>query len=384
MATPQGPESVVPPIIWAHADEALTLEDEAARMSAGALRNQLLDLLHRFTLRWVREFGSLHTKASGPRFQTLMDDLAGELARVSVDPTQALLDYAHRGQRLGVEQGFREAGVEPFELTVRMDFGTHAYVSGIAAAARDKLNKARGLASTLTGGTFNQTVLTSVTPANQAANVIDAAARRITNERLNAGISAVTTELGGTELWVAERDACVHCLAQSGHLIGADGFFDADRTFGAKPLSWVPDGGLTGPPRHNNCRCRLTPWFGHDTAGAESITHDWAGAIAEAQANGDVVAEQAAHQAAAAARQSAAFDLPAALRREAERSVLKGWALPSEPDLVRTKAADQLLAQLASHAGFAPSGWKVPQSVRKQAENRLKKGTFGVTPFPGK
>ena len=45
MATPQGPESVVPALIWAHADEALTLEDEAARMSAGALRNQMLDLL---------------------------------------------------------------------------------------------------------------------------------------------------------------------------------------------------------------------------------------------------------------------------------------------------------------------------------------------------
>lgn len=386
MATPPTPpsDSAVPALIWLHADEALSLEDEAARMSAGVLRNQLADVLHRFSMRWVREFGSLRSKQTGQSFARLMEDVATELANITVDPAQTLLDYAGRAQALGIEQAFREAGVEPHDLPLRVDLGTHVYVAGVVSNAREKLDKARALAGTSRRGTFNQTVMMALAPAQQAANVIDRAARTITNEKVNEGIQAVTSDLGGTPLWIAERDACVHCLAQAGHLAGADGTFDADRTFGSTPLAWAPEDGLTGPPRHPNCRCRTTPWFGHDTAGAESITHDWAGAIAEAQANGDVVAEQAAHQAAAAARQSAAFDLPAALRREAERSILKGWALPTELSSVRMKAADQLLAQVASRAGFSPSGWKVPASVKQQAKSRLTKGTFGVTPFPGK
>jgi hypothetical protein len=123
-------------------------------------------------------------------------------------------------------------------------------------------------------------------------------------------------------------------------------------------------------------------WFGHDTAGAEAVTHDWQGAIADALANQDPVGVQAAHDAAAAAKRSASYDLPRALRREAERSVLKGWALPTEPDRVRTDAADRLLKRISSRAGYTPSGWKVPQSVKKQTERRLNNGTHGATPFP--
>ncbi|MGH3637002.1 MAG: hypothetical protein ACRDTS_23550, partial [Mycobacterium sp.] len=574
------------------------------------------------------------------------------------------------------------------------------------------------LPATLRPGTYNQTVLAAVAPAQQAANIVDRAARTVTNEHLNAGIGAVADYLGGDKVWIAERDACVVCLALSGHLVGPDGLFDADATFGTHTLDWLPEFCLTGPPRHpncfpagvvvsgpgvesttarwyagevvhirvvggevltvtsnhpilttqgwvaassvvegtkvvrelnlqrmlksdpgdyqqpmpieqvaaafgtaggvvservpitaedfhgdgrqgyvdvvrpnrvlqgglhivqpsgnrafvaadaelagvtskragnllafgvnpsassvmsgggesltfgrlcprharehgaaavaqldarplqkqrdgatrhvfgsgdgldaltrevsvndasrlfrlpsligrhptarstlsllssllggqggvmredsygarsdvdtggqksvtdsglasaeligeclsalaglvttdqvvevrrspfaghvynletsggwysangfivHNCRCRLSPWFGHDTEGALSITHDWAGAIAEARTKGDMVAEAAAHKAAEAARQSASFDLPAALRREAERSVLKGWATPSEPNSVRTQAADRLIARIDNRGGYAPSGWRVPKSVKTQTERR--------------
>jgi hypothetical protein len=70
------------------------------------------------------------------------------------------------------------------------------------------------------------------------------------------------------------------------------------------------------------------------------------------------------------------------LRREAERTVLHGWGVASESDSVHQRAASRLLQRIASHHGNAPSGWKVPASVRKSTETRLRKGTFGVTPFP--
>lgn len=72
------------------------------------------------------------------------------------------------------------------------------------------------------------------------------------------------------------------------------------------------------------------------------------------------------------------------LRREAERSVLHGFALPSEPDSIRQRAASRLLNRVVGQHGIAPSGWKVPASVEKSTAGRLKKGTFGATPFPGK
>jgi hypothetical protein len=393
---PTAPESVVPPVILRHDDEALSLEDQAARMTAGGLRNKLDDITQAFSLRWVRTFGTLRTKASGPQFTSLMADLAAELGQLSINPHSALIDYAQKATDLGVQQGFAESGLDPQPLDVPVPMDIHTYASGITHTAQAQVSTAESFAKTLTGGTFNQTVLASVAPAQQAANIVDRAARTITNERLNAGVSAVADELGAELLWVAERDACVVCLALSGHHPGPDGLFDETLTFGTKPMEWVPEGGLDGPPRHPRCRCRVTTWFGHDTEGAESITHDWAAAVADAQgarhqaimlddresiANANRAID-AAHKAADAARRSAAFDLPAALRREAERSVLKGWALDSEPDSVRSRAAERLLNRIVTSDGYSPSGWKVPKSVRKQTETRLKKGTLGATPVP--
>lgn len=352
-------------------------------MSAGALRNQIQDIMRTFQLRWISLFGKLRTKADAPDFPALMGDLAQSLGALKVDPAETLLDYARQAGQLGVEQGFRESGLDPRELTVRIPLDTHIRVAGVSTKAREKIDQARRFATTLRPGTFNQTVGHAIAPAQSAANIIDRAARTITNEQLNSGIAAVADNLDGNPVWIAERDACLTCLALSGHPIGGDGSFSDGTGFGGRPAQYA-GADFSAPPAHDNCRCRITIWFGHDTAGAESITHDWAGAIADARANGDVVAEEAAHKAAAAARQSASFDLPAALRREAERSVLHGWGLPSESNRLRTRAADALLARISSRDGYSPSGWRVPTSVKKSTEGRLKKGTFGVTPFPGK
>jgi hypothetical protein len=376
----------VPAVIWQHADEMLSAEDEAARLAAGPLRNQLEDILQAFRLRWVREFGPLGSRVqqTGPAFVQLMADLGAELSAVQADPAPAILTAAGRSQALGIRQAFVEAGLDPVERPVVLDLAVHDYANGIAEKASELVDRASRMAATVRKGSF-AAVTSTVSVAEQGANQIDRAARTVVNEQANNGIGTVAKELGARELWVAERDACVHCLALSGHLADQEtGLFDASLTFGGKPLDWLPEDGLTGPPRHPNCRCRKTLWFGHDAAGAASITHDWAGAIAEAQARGDQVAEDAAHKAAAAARKSAAFDLPAALRREAERSVLKGWALPSEPSSTRVQAAERLLSKVAGRGGFSPSGWKVPTSVRKGAEKDLKKGTFRTRSFPGK
>lgn len=392
--TPDEPDAV-PPIIRQHDDEALSAEQDAAKASAGPVHDQLDAIVKAFTLRWVRLFGELRSQQAGQVLGGVLRDLRAALATVVVNPTAALRKAARQAFTLGRQQAFTEAGLDVVELAdAPVDPETAGYIRRVVAAARRLIARAVALAGSVRRGSF-AVVNRIMSVARQAANRIDRAARTVTNIKVNAGIKAVTKELRARDLWVAERDACVTCLALSGHLSDPEtGLFDDSLTFGRRPVKWLPGateqpdgkwagGELDGPPRHPNCRCRTTPWFGHDTAGAESITHDWAGAIAEARANGDLVAEAAAHKAAAAARKSAAIDLPAALRREAERSVLNGWALPSEPNSTRMDAAERLLSTVAGRGGFSPSGWKVPTSVRKGAEKDLKKGTFHTRSFPG-
>jgi hypothetical protein len=130
-------------------------------------------------------------------------------------------------------------------------------------------------------------------------------------------------------IWVAERDACVNCTALAGQVARPGQSFDGSLTWGDKPLAWT---GFNGrPPRHPHCRCRLIPWDG----GRET---------------------------------------PDAIKREAERSVARGWSLPSESNAARLRALDRLLRQ----------GTGLPPSVVKRARAALAAGNFPQgRNFPG-
>lgn len=124
-------------------------------------------------------------------------------------------------------------------------------------------------------------------------------------------------------MWVPERDACARCLRYAGlRLLRPADMFPAG-------LSYDPDqvdtaaGKIDGPPLHPHCRCEL-----------------------QVIAKGD--SEEASE----------------ALQREAERAILKGWALPSEKQKSRVRAAKALLER----------GTDLPISVRREAAKRLGEG----------
>lgn len=98
-------------------------------------------------------------------------------------------------------------------------------------------------------------------------------------------------------VWVAETNACVHCLGLSGTIAQPGDAFDGSATYGRRPLGG--GGPLKSPPRHPFCRCTLEPLVAPEYA--------------------------------------------AALRREADRSVLRGFSLESESMSVRIDAAERLL-----------------------------------------
>lgn len=117
---------------------------------------------------------------------------------------------------------------------------------------------------------------------------------------------------------IAERDACVHCLRHQGE-VTVSGDFPPGLTYGGKPLK---TSGRQRCPIHPNCRCRLVPLNSPDFA--------------------------------------------AALRREADRSVLRGFSLPSESPKARIDAADRLLK----------SGVNAPASVKTLARRAVRDGKF--------
>lgn len=135
-------------------------------------------------------------------------------------------------------------------------------------------------------------------------------------------------------VWVSERDACVHCTRLNGEHISPGGMFDWTLTYGTKayqPKEYGPDGELhpttlRHPPRHPHCRCEL------------SIVH-----------------------------KDAVRGVADALRREAARSIAKGWARESEGESVRVSAARRLVE----------SQVKLPKSVIAETRRRLgRPGTF--------
>lgn len=128
-------------------------------------------------------------------------------------------------------------------------------------------------------------------------------------------------------VWVAERNACLTCLALSGHVsdpnrgIG----FDEDATFsphGAPPV-WPPGMPLLAPPRHPNCRCRLRIIAADNTL------------------------------------------IPQTLRLNAQRSVLRGFS-GSDSNRSRMTAARRLLAH----------GTRLPGAVHERAARDLARGRF--------
>ena len=66
------------------------------------------------------------------------------------------------------------------------------------------------------------------------------------------------------------------------------------------------------------------------------------------------------------------LNLPDSLAREARRSVVKGWALASESQTARRRAAEQLLA----------SGAGLPTTVEERAARAVRSGKFKTRPAP--
>jgi hypothetical protein len=187
-----------------------------------------------------------------------------------------------------------------------------APVRGLDRLGREALAKAQKLAL---GGADRDTYLAPLLGHEQSVRmrVSDAI-----NRGGNEGATRIADAAKLPTVWVAETNACVVCLAYSGQVAEPGAEFAGGLSYGRR--SYPDPVGV--PPRHPRCRCTVEP----------------------------LVAPEYAE----------------ALRREADRSVLRGFSLPSESMAVRIDAADRLVAR----------GVDAPKSVIAFARKSIKAGAF--------
>lgn len=205
-----------------------------------------------------------------------------------------------------------------------------------APNVQEVLNEARDRALTfMTEATLDtlkpeQSVLSATSALEGGVSRAEASIARYVEASAAAPVQAAAADAGHELLWVAERDACVICLAYSGY-ISTNGVFPGGLTFDPKRVAYGGDP-LDGPPAHPHCRCCV-----------------WA---VDSKIKWDPIA--------------------GSLRREAQRSVAKGWKLPSESNASRQRAASGLL----SHPTL------LPKSVIAEARKRLSSGNLGPGNVP--
>lgn len=158
-------------------------------------------------------------------------------------------------------------------------------------------------------------------PVFAAANALERDVVTLVNHAGNAGVTVMADLNDAATVWVAETNACVDCLAYSGRVAQPGKSFPAGLTYGKRARSRA-SGDVRMPPLHPNCRCLVEPL--NDPSYAK------------------------------------------ALRREADRSVLRGFSLKSESMSVRVDAAERLLAK-------SPNA---PKSVIAYAQKAVKAGEF--------
>jgi hypothetical protein len=207
----------------------------------------------------------------------------------------------------------RDAGIDDVGRTGRPSDAARAPVKGLDRAGREVLDAAKKLARI---GAPPDEVLA---PIFGHANRLESAVTTSINRSGNEGTTAIADAADLPTVWVAEYNACVHCLAYSGRVAKPGKTFPGGLTYGKK--SYYPDP-LKAPPLHPRCRCVVEPL--HDDEYAD------------------------------------------ALRREADRSVLRGFSLESESMGVRIDAAERLIA----------SDPNAPASVVAYARRAVKAGEF--------
>lgn len=311
------------------ADQLSALTDRANARSAGPVAAQLEQAQRATVADWIRRFGSIDARPDSlPEINRFVDSAQARLntvfASAAAPAERALAHEWTLAYTVGIEHGLESAPHSP-ERAVGRRKPAALGVAEAVEAQRLKATARLGAVQVLADGF--PSVARALRTADALPARLEAANAFHLTRAATEGATAVAEQTGAARMWVAERDACVACLAYAGVTTMVD-VFPVGLTFGDKPL--VPPGPLVGPALHAHCRCAIELIDPNDTA------------------------------------------IPAALKREAKRSVLRGFSLPSESEQARLRAADRLLSQYPG----------LPKTVEAYARRAVQRGRFPTRAVP--
>lgn len=310
-------------------DALLVLEARARRDAGAGIRAQVAELTKRVLRLWVQHFGSLDstptTAAERVALDVIRQAVTQGLAAVNTNVTGRIRRDADRAATLGATLGAGQAAAS-FIHSVPVSPVVERVLSELGTTMDARLEVGQRLAARAASWSAVNAALAT---GSGAANSAERTATWATMRRANEGVREQARAAGADVIWVAERDACLYCLAQSGEVRGPRQAFDGTRRFDTvRHLTVWPEGSdLWAPPRHPECRCHLVVYRGHVGPGPT---------------------------------------MPEVLKREAQRSVVIGLALPSESQTVRARAAQKLVD--------ADRG--APPTVLARTRRQLIAGTF--------
>lgn len=312
------------------------LEDRIATRALGDVEARFDVLARRSITAWVAAFGSLQADASNPgTLRRILAAIRAAIRRLlgslGTRAEEALSDALLEAVRLGARQhaAFLDeaTGRSRRPVSARPSRRLRNRVNAIADAVAERRDRALAMLRPNRVRRWTD-AQTGIGIARSATSAIRTHITTIVGEAVNEATQAAIDHTGAKKLWVAERDACVNCAAYAGLTVAADAQFPAG-------LSWDPNQRgrrtepLDAPPLHPNCRCRVVAW-----------NDAWA--------------------------QEGAVSMPDAVRREARRSIARGWSLPTESGAARIRAARELLR----------TGSGLPKSVEEFARLAVAAGRF--------
>lgn len=326
-----------------HTEAIKRIEDEAIETAVGGLDAAFTQAAHDTTALWTRLFGSPRAAAADDALlarviaavRQAIDRLYAGLGRRSQHALTAALDPA---ATLGAAQGAQVLSLLTGRKTRRVDARPSRAQRRAARALPDTVDEQHRSAVSLLKMRLIRSLgltgaLAAVSRGRGIIGRIKAAITHSVNSVVNEAITEQIKQADAKKMWVAERDACVNCTAYAGLVVNENADFPGG-------LSWDPNQRgrgepLSGPPLHPNCRCRLAPW-----------RDEWA--------------------------EPGVPPMPEAVRREAWRSIARGWSLPTESNAARIRAARELLR----------TGVRLPKSVLEFAGHAVRAGRFQDRTFP--
>jgi len=322
------PAQILPETMQSYAQQVLALEEKSAELASKNMDEDFKKIFQKAISLWVKVSGSVQGVPSDNARTAILVVLTKMLNKIDLTiAPEFLMGAVGMGLEMGFAQALEETGGKEKVKKPVISPSVKEALDEMPGKLEQQMKDGKKLLAR--AQTFSQ-VINALSQARKVVTTTERTARWATNESVNHSVRSVADQKKVPLLWIPERNACVHCLAYAGKVSKPGQDFPAGLTFGDKPLTTEK---VKNPPLHPNCRCRVFPWRGSK-------------------------------------RGVGAVDLPAALEREAQRSVLKGWS-ESTSNAERLRAADRLLQ----------AGTNLPKTVQSEAKRAVNTGTF-PNPLP--